>query len=301
MKTRAISSGLGKPLIVLAVFAFLLPLAASAGEEIDETLTMPVDGLVAVENLAGSVDFAGWDRAEVQVRGVAGSGVEEVEINSTPNGVEIRVINRKDERRVDGTDLYLRIPEAASIEAETVSADISVSGSRGEYISLRTVSGDLDVDASPQRIELKSVSGDVEFEGSVPRTAIETVSGEIDVIGAHGEITANTVSGDMSLEAGEVSRGRFELVSGDLVLSLSVSDDGRLTCDSMSGDVRLSLPAGQQGSFVAQSLSGSIHSDFGRSSRVSHGPGVILEHQEGENGAKIRAETFSGDVSIRKH
>lgn len=301
MKTRANFSRLGSPFIVLAMLALMLPLAASAGEEIDETLAMPADGLVAVENLAGSVDFAAWDRAEVQIRGEAGSGVEEVEINSMASGVEIRVINRKGDRRVDGTNLYLRIPEAASIEAETVSADISVSGSRGEYINLRTVSGDLDVDASPQRIELKSVSGDVEFEGSVPRTTIETVSGEIDVIGVHGEITANTVSGDLSLEAEEVSRGRFELVSGDLVLSLSVSDDGRLTCDSMSGDIRLSLPAGQQGSFVAQSLSGSIHSDFGRSSRVSNGPGVILEHQEGENGAKIRAETFSGDVSIRKH
>ena len=301
MKTRSNSSGLGNPFTVLAAFALVLPIATFAGEEIDETLSMPADGLVAVENLAGSVEFAAWDRAEVQIRGQSGSSVEEVEINSTANGIEVRVINRKGERRVDGTDLYLRIPEAASVEAETVSADISVSGSRGESISLRTVSGDLDVDASPQRIELKSVSGDVEFEGSVPRTAIETVSGEIDVIGAHGEITANTVSGDLSLEAGEVSRGRFEVVSGDLVLSLSVSDDGRLTCDSMSGDVRLSLPAGQQGSFVAQSLSGSIHSDFGRSSRVSNGPGVILEHQEGQNGAKIRAETFSGDVSIRKH
>ena len=91
------------------------------------------------------------------------------------------------------------------------------------------------------------------------------------------------------------------MVSGDLVLNLSVADDGRLTCDSMSGDVRLSLPADQQGSFVAQSLSGGIHSDFGKSSRVSRGPGMILDHQEGRSGAKIRAETFSGDISIRKY
>ena len=82
---------------------------------------------------------------------------------------------------------------------------------------------------------------------------------------------------------------------------LKVAGDGRLSCDSMSGDVRLSLPDDQQGSFVAQTLSGEIHSDFGKSSRVSRGPGMMLEHQEGRSGAKIRVETFSGDISIRKY
>jgi DUF4097 and DUF4098 domain-containing protein YvlB len=300
MKSRTRHAARGAARIVMFALALGFPLIA-AGEEIDQTLSMPVDGLVSVENVAGTVEFVAWDRAEVQIRGEAGSSVEEVEINSTSTGVEVRIINRKGERRIDGTELYLRVPESASLEAETVSADISASGSRGENIILRTVSGDLEVDASPQRMELKSVSGDVEFEGSVPRTNIETVSGEIVVVGAHGEISASTVSGDLSLEAGEVNRGRFEVVSGDLVLSLSVADDGRLTCDSMSGDVRLSLPADQQGNFVAQSLSGGIHSDFGKTSRVSKGPGMILEHQEGRSGAKIRAETFSGDISIRKH
>jgi DUF4097 and DUF4098 domain-containing protein YvlB len=300
MTTHTSISLQGSIRILISVFALTLPFSATAGEEIEETLSIPEDGLVAVENLAGSVEFVAWDRAEVQIRGEAGDTVEDVEIGSTASGVTVRIINRSGERQIDGTDLYLRVPEAASIEAETVSADISVSGSHGKAISLRTVSGDLQVDASPQRIELKSVSGDVEFEGSVPRSAIETVSGEIVVVGAHDEIAASTVSGDLSLEAGEVRRGRFEVVSGDLVMSLAVAEDGRLNCDSMSGDVRLSLPAGQQGNFVAQSLSGDIHSDFGKSSQVSNGPGVILEHQEGQGGAKIRAETFSGDVSIRR-
>lgn len=301
MKFRTSHPARGAARSVTFALALGLPLIAAAGEDIDETLSMPADGLVSVENVAGSVEFVAWDRAEVQVRGEAGDSVEKVEINPTSTGVEVRIINRRGERRVDGTELYLRVPDAASLEAETVSADISASGSRGENILFRTVSGDLEVDASPQRMELKSVSGDVEFEGSVPRTSVETVSGEIVVVGAHGEISASTVSGDLSLEAGELNRGRFEVVSGDLVLNLSIAGDGRLTCDSMSGDVRLSLPSDQQGAFVAQTLSGGIHSDFGKSSRVSRGPGMMLEHQEGRSGAKVRVETFSGDISIRKH
>jgi DUF4097 and DUF4098 domain-containing protein YvlB len=69
----------------------------------------------------------------------------------------------------------------------------------------------------------------------------------------------------------------------------------------MSGDIKLSLPGSQQAEFSVQSYSGSIHSDFGESARVSRGPGVVLEHREGDGGAKIRLESFSGDISIRRH
>jgi DUF4097 and DUF4098 domain-containing protein YvlB len=285
---------------LVAVIALGIPPAAFCGEEIDQTLAMPADGLVSVENVAGTVEFVAWNRAEVQIRGEAGNSVDKVEIETTSNGVQVRIVNRKDRHHVDGTELVLRIPEGASVEAETVSADISVSGSHGESITLRTVSGDLEVDAKPQRIEMRSVSGDVEFEGSASRSTVETVSGEITLVGASGEVSANTVSGDVSLEAGEVTEGRFEAVSGDLILSLSLADGGRLTSDAMSGDVKLSLPSSQQAEFTAQSFSGDIHSDFGEAARVSKGPGVMLEHREGENGAKIRLESFSGDISIRR-
>lgn len=288
-----------KRAMLLGGLILAAPLSAPADEEIDRTLEMPADGLVFVENLAGSLEFVTWDRSEVQIRGEAGRSVDEIEIFSTGSGVQVRVVNRKGERRIDGTDLYFRVPEKASVEAETVSADILVRGSRGDNIILRTVSGDLEVEASPQRLELNSVSGDVEYEGKVERASFETVSGEIVIVGAEGEVNASTVSGDVSLEGGEVSRGRFEAVSGDLILSLSLADGGRLACDSMSGDVKLSLPSSQQAEFTAQSFSGSIHTDFGKSVRVSRGPGVVLEHREGENGARIRIESFSGDVSIR--
>lgn len=281
-----------------AAIALASPIAGICGEEIDQTLEMQADGMVQVENLAGSVEFASWDRDEVQIRGEAGDDVEEVEITSTSKGVQVRVRNPKNKRRIDGTDLYLRIPEGASIEGEGVSADFKVEGNKGPSIILNTVSGDLQVDASPARMELASVSGDVEFEGKVSRSAVETVSGDITMAGGSGELNISTVSGDVSLKGGEVDRGRFESVSGEMTLTLSITDAGRLNCDSMSGDINLMLPASQQADFNAQSYSGDIHTDFGKSVSVSKGPGTVLEHRVGDNGAKISLESFSGDISI---
>jgi DUF4097 and DUF4098 domain-containing protein YvlB len=286
--------------IVVSAAALVFPLTVLADQDIEKTLDIPPDGIIMVDNTAGMIEFDTWDnKNQVQVRGEAGDAVEEIEITSNSKGVQIRVHNRKATRNTDDTDLYLRIPATVSIEANGVSTDITVTGSRGESITLETVSGDLEVEASPQRIELHSVSGDVEFSGETKRSTVETVSGEITIVGAGGEVSLSTVSGDVTLEGGALTRGRFESVSGDLNLELDLDDGGRLSCDSMSGDVNLLLPSSQKAEFTAQSYSGGIQTDFGESSSVSEGPGVMLEHRQGDNGAQVRLETFSGDITIR--
>ena len=280
--------------------ALLFPLTGLPGQNVDEKRDMAADGHVLVENLAGSVEVTVWEQAGIEIKGTLGDDVETIDISATANGIQVRVRNKPDSNSIDGTDLHLRIPPGASIEVETVSADIDVNGMEGESVVLNTVSGDVEANASPQRLEIQSVSGDVEFGGAVSRSSIETVSGEISLGGVSGEITVSTVSGDVSLIAKEVERGRFESVSGDLKLDLAVSDGGRVASDSMSGDLILRLPATQEAEFAAQTFSGDIRSDFGEAASVSKGPGSMLEYQAGRNGASIRMESFSGDIHIRR-
>jgi len=280
--------------------ALLLPTMGMAGESINETHSIPEDGHISIDNLAGSVDIETWDRAEVEIRGRLGDDVEEFEVTESSTGLRIRVRNRHNSRSIEGTELELRVPVGAGIEIETVSADINLEGSRGKIIQVNTVSGDITMEASPQRIDLHSVSGDVEFSGDVSRSSVETVSGEITLRGLNGELVVSTVSGDVSVNGGQFDQARFEAVSGDLQLELALKDGGRLTSDSMSGDLTLRLPSDQQARFSAQTFSGSIRSDFGKSARVSRGPGSELEYDEGSNGASIRLESFSGDIQIRR-
>lgn len=278
----------------------LVSAAALAADDIDELHGIAPDGLVEVENLAGSIEFTAWDRDEVQIRGRVADDVEEVKIENTAAGLRIEVRNKRNQRQIDGTRLYLMVPATASIEAEGVSADITVEGTRGESLVLSTVSGDVEAEATTRRLELASVSGDVSFEGLAERTRAESVSGDVTLIGNSGEIEASTVSGDVTLEAGLLDSGRFETVSGELNLMAELATDGRLDCDAMSGDINLRLPAGQQGYFSAQSYSGSIGSEFGDPKRHSKSSsGTSLKAEVGDNGARIRLETFSGDISIR--
>jgi DUF4097 and DUF4098 domain-containing protein YvlB len=289
------------PTSTLFALLALLPASVLAADAIDETRPMPANGQIQVDNLAGSVEMTTWEREEIHIGGFLGDDVEEIEISEISDGIRIRVRNDPNRRDIDGTELELRIPAGASVEVEGVSADISLEGGAGEVVAFTTVSGDLALSSSPQRMELNTVSGDVEFTGAVSRSSISTVSGDIEVEGAGGEVSISTVSGDVSMDAQAVSRARFESVSGELNISTELENSGRLNIDTMSGDVVLRLPQGQQAEFTAQSYSGDIHSDFGEVQRVTHGPGSLLEHREGENGATIRLESFSGDIHIRRN
>ena len=55
--------------VVAAVALAALPAVAAAQERVNQTRPAPPDGVVQIENAAGSVRVIGWERAEVAVSG----------------------------------------------------------------------------------------------------------------------------------------------------------------------------------------------------------------------------------------
>lgn len=273
------------------------PVSALAEGDIDEVRPLAADGHVLVENSFGEIDVQGWNREEIRISGYLSEDVKELEIKETGKGIRIRV-DYYDRRTIDGARLEITMPKGASLEADSVSGDIQAAGLNGASIDLRTVSGDLDVAASPLRLTLNTVSGDIEFAGTTNRVDVESVSGEIDLSGVSGEIEATTVSGDVTVTGGPLRSGEFEAVSGDVELDVALEDGGRITVSSMSGDIELYLPRSQQAEFFAQTFSGDIDTAFGSAKESSRGPGSRLEYTEGDGGATINLNSFSGDVSI---
>lgn len=284
---------------ISAAMILLLSASAFAGQSVDKTWDIDSKGTISIENIAGSIEIIGWDRAEAHLTGELGDSVDELEINATGSSLQISVINRN-QRNVDSTELKLMMPKGATIEASAVSADIDISDLDNEKLTASSVSGDIDVDAVSRRVAIETVSGDLEFNGDTSRISAETVSGDMILSGIAGEIEASTVSGDMDLKAGAVDSLKLETVSGDATAFAEVSDNGRLSAESMSGDVAILLPASQNGLFRAQSFSGRISSDFGSVQHAKHGPGSHLKHLVGSNGVEIRVESFSGNIRLKK-
>src|SRR6202167_2701133 len=114
-----------------------LALAASvahAEKNIEERLAADPRGNVEINNVAGSVELQGWDKAQVEVTGTAGSGVDRVAVSGGPARVTVQVITRQN--RLWGSEgsahLIVHVPAKSSVTATLVSADVSVSGLLGD-------------------------------------------------------------------------------------------------------------------------------------------------------------------------
>ena len=129
--------------IFLCAFIVMFCSTAYATDSVDEIRNMPMDGLVQVENMAGSITITVWDQAKVGIVGELGSSVEELEIIESSSGIQISVENHNNRRDVAETHLRLQVPVTASVEAEGVSADVSVNGLEGVSLIMTSVSGDV--------------------------------------------------------------------------------------------------------------------------------------------------------------
>jgi DUF4097 and DUF4098 domain-containing protein YvlB len=289
-----------RPLPASALLLALAP-AALAGSPINQRAEADPAGQVEISNTAGSVTVSGWDRAEVEVTGELGDGVERLEFARNGKLTRVKVILPSRSSRVEGTDLVVKVPAGSSVAVNTVSADLAVRGLRGSQ-RLQSVSGDVETEAVAEDVECKTVSGDVRVTGSGQRglLTVTTVSGDATVTRVAGEVNGNTVSGNFTVALGETSRSRLRSTSGDLGLRGRLAKDARLDLESISGGVRLDIEGPVAAEFDVSSFNGDIRNCFGpQPVRTSeYAPGSELRFREGEGGARVRIKTLNGDVSI---
>jgi len=284
----------------MCALAALASVSALAGQSVDEKWDIDAEASVSIENIAGEILVEGWDRQEARLTGELGDTVDELELKADKSSLHIRVVTHS-HRNMDETYLKLMIPVKANINATGVSADVKVLGLENTKLTVTSVSGNVEVEATSEWVSVESVSGDVTYEGETTRISAEAVSGDVDLSGIAGEISATSVSGDMELQAEVIEHARLETVSGDIEMAGEVAANGRLTAESMSGDVTIVLPADQGGTFKAQSFSGHISTDFGEVEEARHGPGSYLKYVAGKGGAEIRVESFSGGINLERN
>jgi DUF4097 and DUF4098 domain-containing protein YvlB len=284
-----------------ALALLIVGTAAHAGTPINERAAADPTGQVEVSNTAGSVVVTTWPRNEVEVTGTLGAGVERLEFSSVGKLTRVKVILPKQSRRVDGTDLVLKVPAGSSLSVNTVSADIRAQGVRGSQ-RLLSVSGDVETEAAAEDVECKTVSGDVTVVGSGQRSllTVTTVSGDATVTGMAGEVNGNTVSGNFTITMGDTSRSRLRSTSGELGLKGQLAQDARLDFESISGDVQLDLEGTVAAEFDVSSFNGQIRNCFGpKPVRTSeYTPGSELRFREGQGSARVRIKTLNGDISL---
>jgi hypothetical protein len=278
------------------------PLAA-AGTPIDRHAAADPKGQVEISNTAGKVTVTGWDRDEVSVTGTLGDGSQRLDFVSSDKLTRVQVVLPNKTWHVEDSELVVKVPAGSSVSINTVSADVSVQGVRGSQ-RLQSVSANVVTQAAAEDVEIKTVSGDLTVTGSDQKglLTITTVSGDATVTHVAGEVNGSTVSGDFRFGLGAVDRSRLRTTSGDLSLAAFLPADGRLDVETISGDVRIDLAPPLNVGFEVSSFSGDIRNCFGpKAARTDeYGPGKELRFTEGNDSARVRVKSLSGDVSVCK-
>ncbi|HET7291920.1 MAG TPA: DUF4097 family beta strand repeat-containing protein [Vicinamibacteria bacterium] len=282
-------------------FLLLLPAALTTAEgRIEQRQSAAPDGIVEIDNPAGSIRVIGWAKNEIQVTGVLGQGA---------SGVDLSVHGRKAVVSVDTmnphgikSDLEIRVPAGSRVQIDSFAAEVSVEGVNGE-VRAETVNGSIRLSGGFQAAEVSSVNGSIEVSGNTKRLQAESVNGAVTVKGAGGEIAASSVNGLLSVAGSAFDRASLETVSGGLRFEGDLRPEASLDASSVSGATEFVFPATVSADFVITTFSGEIVNELGgptptRSSKWTSEK--ELEFTAGKGGASVTIETLSGTIRLRK-
>ncbi len=253
---------------LLPILIVILVLAAGtlrAEVPVNERRSVAPDALIELNLVAGTVKVTGWDKAEMELTGSLSDDQQKLEITGGKDRLKIEVKMPEKHHYSGGSDLVMRVPKGSKLDVETVSAPISVSDMT-DRVQLNSVSGDLDVKGSPREVKL------------------------------------NTVSGEIALEDGEsLENADFNSVSGSLTAHLRFRAGGTFSFNTVSGAISLRIPDKPSAEFEVSTFSGGISSDFGEAAKKSTFlPSEEMNFTLGSGGARVKVNSFSGPIKIRK-
>ena len=292
----------------VGLLAFVAP--AFAGTPINETRPLAADGQVRIENIKGKIVVRTWAKPQVRVTGTLGKGVEKLHISGDARSLDIQVkypnsrggwnLWGRDDNRTEPTILEVMLPQRASVDVDSVSADVDVQQVAGRKLDVSSVSGSVVVTASsPGEASFENVSGDTLMRITTAKVQAHSVSGDLRLSGGlTGDVDMESVSGNLELAAKALDRLEVSTVSGDATVRTALRPAGTIKGETLSGELQLDLPRSTGAKLHVESFSGEIASESGHVDREEHGPGKSLEATLGDGRGNIDLESFSGDVRI---
>ena len=283
-----------------AALAVLLPTAALAQDRVQEARPAPADGIVQIENAAGSVRVIGWDRAEVAVTGTLGHGAEGLTLRGDKRYTRVQVETGGNPHGVH-SDLEVRVPAGGDVSIESFGATIEISGVNGQ-VAAETVNGDIRVSGAARKVRAESVNGSVSVSGAAGLVQAESVNGGVTVRGGGGEVDASTVNGPLTVAGSSFSRAVLETVNGHLRFEGGLGAGASLDVSTVSGEVELVLPATTAADFSVSTFSGEVRNELGPAARRAgrYTTEKDLTFSTGGGGANVTVETLSGSITIRR-
>ena len=262
---------------------------------IDTTYAFDKRGTVSLTLGAGEIIVTAWNRDEVRVRVRSERG--EVRMDATASRLSLELARP----RSGGSRYEVTVPMGVRVSARSTTGDISITGTRSG-VDVSSQNGDISIEDVTDMVDVVTLSGDVSARSVVGHVDIRSTSGTVSLVDAKGDVEAASVSGDIILRNVVARYVRGKSTSGDISFDGAVDSTGRYELGSHSGSVSLLIPANTGAQLTVATYNGSIDSDFPITLRPGeHGIGATrrFTFEIGKGDARISAESFNGDITIR--
>ena len=262
-------------------------------DRIDTTFAFDKSGSVTLTATSGEIIVNGASDARIHI--VATSENGNLSLDAAPNRVILQ--NRSGESRFEVT-----VPYGVQVIAHSQSGDLRSHDTRGG-IEAHANSGDLEVEGVNGRLDVNTLSGSITARDVTGDVDVMTTSGDIKILNLLGGADVGTVSGDIELRGVTGKTVRAKTTSGDVRYDGLIDAAGRYDFSAHSGDIEMHVQRDASAQLTVSTWNGGINSDFPITLRpgdhaIGSGMGKRYTFEIGGGGARISAETFSGDVTI---
>ena len=283
-------------IVVLALAALAPP--AGAQQKIQRRIALAADASIKVWIPSGSIRIIGWDHDSLVVEGTIAAG-STLFFGGAGSSAKFGVEDATGAKPSTGTMLVARVPRRGQVSVRSVTGSIEAVDISGAF---NTVGGDIRISGTAREVNAEAMDGSVSVDVTAPYVRARTASGSLTASGRSEDIAAATVSGPLTIDTRGIVRGRFESVTGSIVLGAKLDRSAGIEIDNHSGSVELQLISPLTGELDLTSVTGKITNGLFKVLPVtgSKGKGQELRFDTGKEGPAITVRTFRGAITLRR-
>ena len=289
--------------VLFLLLTLVFSTTVTAKTAVDQSLAVPSDALISIDNTRGEVTIIGWDQAKVTVKGDLDDLAEAFIFDLKYQQVVIEVkVPRLDLNRGNGSNLTIQVPQESRVRFVGVSTDVEIENIRGG-VQVQLVSGDLEARRIESQLLINTVSGDIEINGVIVSVLASTISGDLELVTTAESLRLDTVSGDVDLTLKAFDQLAVHSVSGSMEIDGELNPAGHIELASVSGDIRLGLQPGLNATLdLDGGISGDIVNDLSDDEVETRFPSrQRLRAIVGDGSGRIGIRTVSADITLKEN
>jgi hypothetical protein len=277
-----------------------------AGEQINQTISVPSAGHLFIDIDRGSVEVRGWDKSEILVRGELDNDSQTVLFKNKAEKTLIKIkmsetSHRGNAHSSDGNELEVFVPQKTQVHFKGIDTDFNIAD-LDAGIEGKTINGELLINNVHTSIKVSSISGDIKVTESHGIAYVESIQGDTSIIGTFEDVKLRSVTGDIWADITEISKLDTDNVSGYTKVLGTLKKGAQVKMTGVNGDLHYESSGVLNAECeVSSRMGGEIVNNLSADRpKLSNRKQQRLSFVSGDGSGTLMMKTINGTASIEQ-